>query len=648
MVHPSSSPVVLSTSTEVARVRPRRLIVMTRIPEVGRVKTRLIPVLGPEGAATLHAALLRKTLHMAEDHGQQTRIDVEVRFTGGTTESMASLPVERTGIWREQQGTDLGDRMHTAIESALKEGATAVLVIGTDCPDLSAERLNHAWGELDHSDIVIGPADDGGYYLIGAKQAEARLFAGVDWGTEHVLRQTQDRCRNLGLSCALLPPLSDVDEAENLVVCRRAEDDFVDCLPRKCAGMLSVIIPTLNEVGQLEATLRPILGLSNCEIIIADGGSTDGTTDLARKLGCRVIVANRGRGRQMNAGAALASGKELLFLHADTQLPVAFREEIRAILSSGAIAGAFLFQIDQPGWGLRAVEWGTNLRSRYLQLPYGDQGLFLRAEDFFRLGGFKSWPLMEDFEMCRRLRRHGQIRIASTAVQTSARRWMRLGIWRTTLINQVCIVGFRLGCSPERLARWYATQREPDRSRPKRWSSLSIRSFLFASVVLLAVAFVYHRQNDAWPHSAGDQHRDTLKQMMEQNRRAFPEADEVDVVKMIELLQQKNCVLVDVRTEAERQVSIIPGAISAAEFERTIKDQTGKTVVCYCTIGYRSAQYAQAMKQRGVSIASFNGSIIAWCQAGQKVTTQNGRDTTRVHVYGPKWNLLPPEYQAVR
>lgn len=648
MNRPLSNRESLSVQADTLGVSARRLIVMTRIPEAGRVKTRLIPTLGPEGAAALHTALLRKTLRIAELHARKLSVDLEVRFTGGPSASIDSYCTGHGAIWREQQGTDLGDRMHAAIEAALKDGATSVLVIGTDCPNLSTDLLEQAWDALDRRDTVIGPADDGGYYLIGVKQADSRLFEGIDWGTDRVLRQTQDRCHQLGQSIFLLPTLSDVDEAENLVVCRRAEDDFVDCLPRKCAGMLSVIIPTLNEVGQLEATLRPILGLSNCEIIIADGGSTDGTTDLARKLGCRVIVANRGRGRQMNAGAALASGEELLFLHADTRLPVAFREEIRAILGSGAIAGAFLFQIDQPGWGLRAVEWGTNLRSRSLQLPYGDQGLFLRAEDFFRVGGFKNWPLMEDFEMCRRLRRHGQIRIASTAVQTSARRWMKLGIWRTTLINQVCIVGFRLGCSPDRLARWYATQREPDQSRPKRWSSLSFRSFLLVSVVLLAVAFVYHRQNDARPQSAGDQHLDTLKQMMEQNRRAFPEADEVDVVKLIELLQHKDCVLVDVRTEAERQVSIIPGAISAAEFERTIKDQTGKTVVCYCTIGYRSAQYAQTMKQRGMSIASFNGSIIAWCQAGQKVTTPNGRDTRRVHVYGPKWNLLPPEYQAVR
>ncbi len=647
MAHQISNLDVSTTETVTPSSVARRLIVMTRIPDAGYVKTRLIPVLGPDGAAALHASLLRKTLHMADLHARQTAVDVEVRFTGGTTASMESLGAERKAMWREQQGMDLGDRMHVAIEAALQEVATAVVVIGTDCPDLSPELLNRAWSSLDRRDVVLGPTDDGGYYLIGMKQADSRLFAGIDWGTEHVLRQTQDRCRKWGKSLALLPLLSDVDEAENLIVCRRFEFDFADCLPRRSAGLLSVVIPTLNEVAQLEATLKMILHHRDCEIIVADGGSTDGTVDLARKLGCRVITANRGRGRQMNAGAALARGDNLLFLHADTQLPSNFREEIHTLLDAGAIAGAFAFQIDQPGWRLRCVEWGTNLRARFLQQPYGDQGLFLRSQDFFRLGGFKNWPLMEDFEMCRRLSRHGRIRIAPTAIRTSARRWMKLGVWRTTLINQLCIAGFRLGISPERLASWYSTRsgRCADRSRG---GAFSLRVLMIVGALLLAVAFAYHTQIDMWPLSNETKHREVLRQMMEQNRRAFTEADEVDVVKVRELMGQKKCVLVDVRTDVERQVSIIPGAISTVEFEQNIKDYVGRSVVCYCTIGYRSAQYAEAMKQRGHSIASFNGSIIAWCQAGQKLTTPEGRDTTRVHVYGPKWNLLPPEYQAVR
>lgn len=648
MTDPVIHSVLSPAQAETGRVCARRLIVMTRIPEPGRVKTRLIPTLGPEGAAALHAALLRRTLHIANLHSQQSAVDLEVRFTGGTTASVEGFPMDRVGNWREQLGADLGERMHRAIETACVEGARHVLVIGTDCPDLSPEILSDAWRQLERHDVVLGPAADGGYYLIGMMRPDVRFFLGIDWGTERVLSQTQDRCRDLQVSVGLLPLLTDIDEAENLVLCRRSGADFVDCLPQEQSGLLSIVIPTLNEEGQLEATLEPIMQHPNCDVIIADGGSTDGTVDLARKLGCRVVTANRGRGRQMNAGAALCRGEHLLFLHADTRLPATFVEDIHSTLMTGAIAGAFRFRFDQPGWGLRCLEWGTSLRCRFLQLPFGDQGLFLRSSEFFRLGGFQNWPLMEDFELCKRLRSHGRIQMTQSASSTSARRWKKLGLFRTTLINQLCIAGFRLGVSPERLADWYASPGVRKSDQCRDGSDLGLRTLLIVSVLLLGFLFVYRVPVDTSPPSTATEHRETLERMMDENRREFPGADEMNVDQVDELIKQERCVLVDVRTEAERKVSMIPGAISAAEFERAVNAHAGKNVVCYCTIGYRSAKYAQAMKQRGVSLSSFNGSIIAWCQAGHKLTTPDGRDTTRVHVYGPKWNLLPPEYQAVR
>lgn len=143
------------------------------------------------------------------------------------------------------------------------------------------------------------------------------------------------------------------------------------------------------------------------------------------------------------------------------------------------------------------------------------------------------------------------------------------------------------------------------------------------------------------------QQADIIAEMMEQNRRQFPDAEEVDVAQLLLLMQQSPIVLVDVRSDAERDVSLIPNAISAADFERNPSEFEGKTVVCYCTIGYRSAQYAQSMNRRGLRVASFNGSIVAWCQAGQRLTTPEGRDTKLVHNYGPQWNLLPPDFQAI-
>jgi rSAM/selenodomain-associated transferase 2/rSAM/selenodomain-associated transferase 1 len=624
----------------------RRLIVMTRIPEAGRVKTRLIPALGSDGAAAVHAALLQQTLRVAAEHARQVGVELEVRYTGGTPDSVKSYRSDNSANWKEQQGQDLGERMHTAISAALNEQAEAVIVVGTDCPDLSHEVLDRAWRFLETHDVVLGPADDGGYYLIGMSQPDIRLFEGISWGTELVLRQTQDRAQKLKKSVGLLPVLSDVDEPENLVLCRRYENEFADCLPRVCEGLLSVVIPALNEVSQIEETLKPILNHANVEVIIADGGSTDGTLNVAQRSGCRGIAANRGRGRQMNAGAAMSRGGFLLFLHADTRLPQDYLQEILRTLNGGAIAGAFRFRIDHSGWALRCVEWGTNLRAKYLQLPFGDQGLFLRSRDFFRIGGFRNWPLMEDFELCRRLRQYGQIHITTSHIRTSARRWMKLGFWRTSLINQMCIAGFCLGVSTERLAAWYSSCNRIHGDGIR--NSFPLRWMMAFGALLLAISFAFRSLIFPRPLPDAVQHRDTLSQMMELNRRTFPEADEMDISKVLELMRGGNYVLVDVRTDAERGVSIIPGAISAHEYERTISEHSGKSVICYCTVGYRSADYAQKLKIRGITVSSFNGSIVAWCQAGRKLTTPDGHETTQVHVYGPQWDLVPPEYQSVR
>lgn len=437
----------------------RRLIVMTRIPEAGRVKTRLIPALGPAGAAELHARLLERTLDTTATHSQSSQVTVEVRYAGDVDTPFPHADRPGISLCRPQQGTDLGERLETAVACAVNEQAEEIILIGTDCPDLTPEILALAWQKLRQADVVFGPAHDGGYYLIGMKQLHRELFHKINWGTAQVLSQSLAICRQLGLSISLLPKLSDVDCPEDLVTCRRIGNGIAAALPQSVPGMLSIIIPVLNEVQNLKNTITPLLNQPDCEILVSDGGSTDGTAELADQLGCRVIRATRGRGCQLNAGAALARGETLLFLHADTRLPADFREQIGSTLATGAIAGAFRFQLDQPGWLYRVIEWGTNLRSRWLHLPYGDQGLFLQATDFFRLNGFQNWRLMEDFDFSRRLKQQGCIRIAPSAAITSSRRWTRRGPIRTMLLNQICIIMFLCGINPETIARYYSSWR---------------------------------------------------------------------------------------------------------------------------------------------------------------------------------------------
>jgi rSAM/selenodomain-associated transferase 2/rSAM/selenodomain-associated transferase 1 len=383
-----------------------------------------------------------------------------VYFAGGDHERMRDLFGDDI-TYRPQQGRDLGQRLIHAIEESFAAGAGQVLVIGTDAPELTPAILQQATAALEEHDLVVGPAIDGGYYLIGLTRCEPKLFQDIAWGTAAVLAQTLTAAHRLGFHVHRLPPLSDVDHPEDLLVCRRLGAGFDQSLPTRQTGLLSIIIPTLNESATLAATLDRMVAVPDIEIIIVDGGSEDQTVQIARAAGATVIASRPGRGRQLNAGASLASGENLLFLHADTQLPSDFRPQIFAALASGAAAGAFSLKLADSRFAFRWIEWGVNLRSRWLQMPYGDQGIFLAADRFYQLGGFPSLPLMEDFEFCRQLRKQGRIVLLPSAVTTSARRWQRLGIVRTTIINQACIVGYLLGISPQRLARWYASRRGP-------------------------------------------------------------------------------------------------------------------------------------------------------------------------------------------
>lgn len=223
---------------------------------------------------------------------------------------------------------------------------------------------------------------------------------------------------------------------------------------------ISIIIPTLNEANNIKQAITSTQPSTNVEIIVVDAGSNDGTQAIAQALGVTVISAVPGRAIQMNTGAAIASGEILLFLHADTRLPPGFDQMIRTALQQPqTIAGAFTLRIDAPHWGLRLVEWGVKMRSRFWQLPYGDQAIFLTKEIFDKIGKFPELPIMEDFELITKLNRLNKITLINVPVITSPRRWLKKGIFQTTLINQIVIIAYLIGISPVKIRQWYRQEK---------------------------------------------------------------------------------------------------------------------------------------------------------------------------------------------
>ncbi|MGM0689301.1 MAG: TIGR04282 family arsenosugar biosynthesis glycosyltransferase [Bacillota bacterium] len=189
-----------------------RLIIFTRYPEAGIVKTRLIPALGPEGAQLLHREMTEYTIRQA----RRVDCDLEVRYSGGSRELMAEWLGEGLS-YRKQEGDTLGERMQDAAAKAFSAGSNKVAMIGTDCPGLTAEQIKKAFGLLDQADLVLGPAFDGGYYLIGMRRPHDILFRDIPWGSEFVLKVTLETAEKLKLKTALLEKLTDIDCPEDLL-----------------------------------------------------------------------------------------------------------------------------------------------------------------------------------------------------------------------------------------------------------------------------------------------------------------------------------------------------------------------------------------------------------------------------------------------
>ena len=433
----------------------KKLIIFTRYPEPGTTKTRMIGALGAGGAAELHRQMTERAVGTARKLRDSIGIVIEIHFGGGDDSKMRQW-LGNDIAYAEQIGLDLGERMDHAFKAAFDQGCDRIVVVGSDCPELTVDILEKAFQALDSHPVVLGPAFDGGYYLVGLKQRLTDIFQNIPWGSGNVLKETRKVLLSQKVSFALLERLSDVDTPEDLHIWESAQK-----AKYTRNDSLSIIIPALNESAQIQTAVQSARKGLPLEVIVVDGGSRDETVQVASRAGATVIQAPRGRALQMNAGAGISRGSHLLFLHADTRLPDGYSDYIRSILNndSAVAGGAFCFGIAHPFSGRGLVEWMTNLRARRFQMPYGDQAIFVRRREFSEMGGYKPIPIMEDYDFIQRLKRRGRIVIADAVAMTSGRRWLELGALRTTLINQLVIAGYHCGVAPEKLAVFYRNKK---------------------------------------------------------------------------------------------------------------------------------------------------------------------------------------------
>ncbi len=440
---------------------PLPVYVFSKAPVAGQVKTRLISAIGADGAARLASALLEDTLEALLADGRVAPIlavdDVEA-FQG-------------RGLPLVPQGTgDLGQRLERVLGAALVR-APAVAAVGSDTAGFPSALLAEAIAGLRRGHAVLTPAADGGVALIGLRRCPPGLFEGLPWSGPQVLSATEGRLRARGFSVVRTQSWFDVDWPAD-VSRLRVELSEGALLARHTAEVLgtlalppwfSVVVPVLDEAERLDVFLRRLVGLPGVdEVVVVDGGSSDRTPAIARAVpGVRLLTAPRGRAHQMNAGAAAARGEVLCFLHADVTLPRdAVRHIARALAQPSVVACAFRTRtVDDVGrsWGAVLLPV-ADLRSRWTQLPYGDQAVSVRKAAFQKVGGFPQQPLLEDVELAQRLRAIGRVARLSARVTVSGRRFLRRPL-RTLLYWNSFPALYRLGVRPSLLERFYGTVR---------------------------------------------------------------------------------------------------------------------------------------------------------------------------------------------
>ncbi|MBF8275265.1 MAG: hypothetical protein HW390_338 [Candidatus Brocadiaceae bacterium] len=403
------------------------ILEFAKYPQPGHVKTRLAASLGTEEACRIYDAMAQKTHHELLKLQGQGEARVIVYADGAERQKISGWLRGGYDTWLQPDG-NLGARLEYAFCKAFEMGFRTVIAVGTDCPGLTAEKIQKAVGQLKQFDVVIVPATDGGYVLIGTNAFQPALFRHITWSSDRVLEQTLQRAKAKNMLVALLGPETDVDTVEDLKI-------VVDTLNPQ----LSVIIPVLNDRYILKETLHAfscVHHLGEIEVIVVDGGSTDGSGDVAAGFNAKVLKSAPGRSRQMSLGVRHAKGRWFWFLHADCVPELETIRYLPGYLRTVDLRWGFFKQrISDPSPSFRLIELGNELRGRIFNLPYGDQGIMVRRDLYFQCGGFAQVPFLEDAILSRCLSKICRPAVINKTIKITSRHWRSLGPFFTTIRN---------------------------------------------------------------------------------------------------------------------------------------------------------------------------------------------------------------------
>ncbi len=459
------------------------LVVFCRRPRLGVGKQRVAAQAGAQQALRLGELLLASAIEDAAAWPGPVVLSPAAVADSDWAGSLLAPPA----VVVAQPDGNLGERLMDVDRQLRERGHGALFYIGSDAPTLDADFYARARAALEQADIVLGPAEDGGVTLMGARLPWPAL-ADLPWSTPGLGDALAQRCRDRGLTVQWLEARYDVDTTAVLPrLCRdlatdaraarralrqwllaqefapvRAQDDAAGATGRNGVG---VVIPVLGDTPVLAQLLQALAASSPPpqDILVVDGAASEACRALCLARGARYAATRAGRGHQLRYGADQAVTGVLWFLHADAQPPVDAVALITAAVRAGAAGGYFRFCFaGTPGWGKRALAALINARAR-VGVPYGDQGLFATRTAYAAAGGFADAPLFEEVDLVKRLRRQGSFVALDAAIGVSSRRWERDGWLRRTLENRALALAYMAGVSPQRLARHYRATPPTDR-----------------------------------------------------------------------------------------------------------------------------------------------------------------------------------------